>query len=179
MTLEKPKVLIPEEAIRRRVGRLGRRISKDYAKVENLHLVGVLRGSFIFLADLSRVLTIPSSVDFLAMASYETYVSPKGPVRLITDLRTDIAGKHVLVVEDIVDTGDTLGYLMSLLASRGPASLKCCALLSKPASRKKDVEIDYLGFEIPDVWVVGYGLDDKERHRALPYIGILSDEPAL
>lgn len=172
MKREVPKVLITEEEIRRRVGRLGRRISKEYAQVENLHLVGVLRGSFIFLADLSRALTIPRSVDFLVMASYETIVAPKGPACLITDLRTDIAGKHVLVVEDIVDTGDTLGHLMSVLASRGPASLKCCALLSKPACRKTDVRIDYLGFEIPDVWVVGYGLDDKERYRALPYIGI-------
>jgi hypoxanthine phosphoribosyltransferase len=134
----------------------------------------VLRGSFIFLADLSRTLTIPSSVDFLAMASYEMSVAPKGPVRLIMDLRTDIAGKNVLVVEDIVDTGDTLEYLMSLLASRGPASLKCCALLSKPACRKTEARIDYLGFEIPDVWVVGYGMDDRERHRGLPYIGVRS-----
>jgi hypoxanthine phosphoribosyltransferase len=165
------KVLISEEAIRRRVGRLGRRISKDYAQVENLHLVGVLRGSFIFLADLSRALTIPRSVDFLAMASYETADGPKGPPRLVTDLRTDIAGAHVLVVEDIVDTGDTLDCLMSLLASRGPASLKSCALLSKSACRKTDARIDYLGFEIPDVWVVGYGMDDGERYRALPYIG--------
>ncbi len=174
-----PKVFIPEEEIRRRVRRLGRRISKDYALVENLHLVGVLRGSFIFLADLSRALTIPRSADFLAVASYDSAVVPKGPVRLITDLRIDIAGKHVLVVEDIVDTGDTLDFLMSLLASRGPASLSCCALLSKPACRKTEVQIDYLGFEIPDVWVVGYGLDDEERYRALPYIGIRSDEPAV
>ena len=174
MNLEEPKVLITEESIRRRIGELGRRISKEYAQVENLHTVGVLRGSFIFLADLSRALTIPVSVDFLAVASYETTVAPKGPVRLITDLRTDIAGKHVLVVEDIVDTGDTLDYLMSLLALRAPASLKCCALLSKPARRKAEVRIDYLGFEIPDVWVVGYGLDDRERYRTLPYIGIPS-----
>jgi hypoxanthine phosphoribosyltransferase len=172
VTREEPKVLITEEAIRRRVGRLGRRISRDYAQVENLHLIGVLRGGFIFLADLSRALTIPRSVDFLAMASYETGAAPKGAARLITDLRTDIRGRHVLVVEDIVDTGDTLDCLMSLLASRGPASLKCCALLSKPACRKAEARIDYLGFEIPDVWVVGYGLDDRERYRALPYIGI-------
>ena len=174
MTREEPKVFITEEAIRRRVAELGRRISGEYARVENLHLVGVLRGSFIFLADLSRALTIPRSVDFLAVAAYEGAGTRKGPVRLITDLRTDIAGKHVLVVEDIVDTGDTLDYLMSLLALRAPASLKCCALLSKPACRKKEVRIDYLGFEIPDVWVVGYGLDDRGRDRALPYIGVRS-----
>jgi len=175
---EAPKVLIAEEAIRRRVGEMGRRISEDYARAESVHLVGVLRGSFIFLADLARSLTIPGSVDFLAVASYESAVAPKGPVRLITDLRTDIAGRHVLVVEDIVDTGETLAFLMSLLALRGPASLKCCALLGKPASRKTDVRIDYLGFEIPDVWVVGYGLDDAERFRALPYIGVRSRQPA-
>ena len=172
MIREEPKVFITGEAIRRRVGELGRRISEEYAQVENLHLVAVLRGSFIFFADLCRALTIPGSVDFLAVASYETAGKPKGPVRLITDLRIDIAGKHVLIVEDIVDTGETLGYLMSLLALRAPASLKCCALLSKPACRKTEVRIDFLGFEIPDVWVVGYGLDDRERHRTLPYIGI-------
>jgi hypoxanthine phosphoribosyltransferase len=174
-----PKIFITEEAIRRRVGELGRRISEEYAQADNLHMVGVLRGSFIFLADLSRALTIPRSVDFLAVASYGTTVAPKGSVRLITDLRTDIAGKHVLVVEDIVDTGDTLDYLMRLLALRGPASLKSCALLSKPACRKTDVRVDYLGFEIPDVWVVGYGLDDGERYRALPYIGIRSGKRAV
>ena len=180
MTLRgSPEVFITEEAIRRRVGELGRRISEDYVQAENLHMVGVLRGSFIFLADLSRALSIPRSVDFLAVASYETTVAPKGPVRHITDLRTDIAGKHVLVVEDIVDTGETLDYLMQRLALRRPASLKCCALLSKPACRKTEVRIDYLGFEIPDVWVVGYGLDDRERFRALPYIGIRSDKRAV
>ena len=178
MNREGPKVYITEEAIRRRVQELGLRISHDYAKVEILHLVGVLRGSFIFLADLSRALTIPISVDFLALSSYGTTAEYKGPVRLITDLRADIAGKDVLIIEDIVDTGDTLDFLMSLLALRGPASLKCCALLSKPACRKTAVRIDYLGFEIPDVWAVGYGLDDKELFRALPYIGIRSDEPA-
>jgi len=169
-----PAVLIAVEAIRRRVAELGRRISEEYAQVGNVHLVGVLRGGFIFLADLSRALTIPRSVDFITVASYGTPGAPAGPLRLVTDLRTDIAGKHVLIVEDIVDTGSTLAYLISLLAPRGPASLKCCALLSKPACRKKEVRIDYLGFEIPDAWVVGYGLDDQERFRALPYIGIRS-----
>lgn len=176
MNQEVPEILIAEDAIRRRVVELGRRISEDYAGVENLLLVGVLRGSFIFLADIARALTINGSVDFLAVASYETAVASKGPVRLITDLRGDIAGKHVLIVEDIVDTGDTLAYLMPLLALREPASLKCCALLSKPACRKTEVRIDYLGFEIPDVWVVGYGLDDRECHRFLPYIGVRSDD---
>jgi hypoxanthine phosphoribosyltransferase len=172
VTPEEPRTLFSEEEIRRRVKELGRRISEDYSGMDTLHLVGVLRGSFIFLADLSRALTVPRTVDFLSVASYGTADDSKGPVRLITDLRTDIAGKHVLIVEDIVDTGDTLDYLMAMLELRAPASLKCCTLLSKPACRKKDVRVDYIGFEVPDVWVVGYGLDDRERHRALPYIGI-------
>ena len=172
MKPEEPKVLITEEAIRRRVADLGHRISGDYAHVENLLLVGVLRGCFIFLADLSRVLTITRSVDFIAVASYDTSDVSTGSVRLIMELRTDIAGKHVMIVEDIVDTGHTLSYLMSLLIPRHPASLKCCALLCKPTRLKTDVRIDYLGFEIPDAWVVGYGLDYQDRYRALPYIGI-------
>jgi hypoxanthine phosphoribosyltransferase len=177
VTREEPKVFIAEDAIRRRVGELGRRISEDYILADNLHLVGVLRGSFVFLADLARTLTVPCSVDFLSVASYETSTAPKRPVRLLTDLRSDIAGKHVLVVEDIVDTGETLDCLMPLLAARGPASLKCCALLSKQARRTREVRVDYLGFEIPDEWVVGYGLDDRERHRALPYIGVRASGP--
>lgn len=170
---EEPAVLLSEGAIRRRVVELGRRISGDYNHVDNLHMVGVFRGSFIFLADLSRVLTIPRSIDFIAVASYEAGGASPGPPRLAMDLRTDIAGKHVLIVEDIVDTGGTLDWLFSLLGSRGPASLRSCALLSKPARRKTEVRIDYLGFEIPDRWVVGYGLDHRDRHRALPYVGIL------
>lgn len=172
MKPEEPKVLITEEAIRRRVADLGHRISGDYAEAANLLLVGVLRGCFIFLADLSRVLTIPRSVDFIAMSHCDTDDVSTGDVRLNMDLRTDIAGKHVLIVEDIVDTGHTLSYLMSLLVTRRPASLKCCALLCKPACLKTDVRIDYLGFEIPDEWVVGYGLDYRDRYRTLPYIGI-------
>lgn len=172
MRTEAPKVLITEEAIRRRVADLGRRISGDYGQEENLLLVGVLRGCFIFLADLSRVLTIPRSVDFIAVSHYGTNDVSTGSVRLSMDLRTDIAGKHVLIVEDIVDTGHTLSYLMSLLIPRHPASLKCCALVCKPTCLKTDVKIDYLGFEIPDVWVVGYGLDYRDRYRTLPYIGI-------
>ena len=134
----------------------------------------MLRGCFIFLADLSRVLTIPRSVDFIAVSHYDTNDVSTGSVRLNMDLRTDIAGKHVLIVEDIVDTGYTLSYLMSLLIPRRPASLKCCALVCKPTCLKTDVRIDYLGFEIPDVWVVGYGLDYRDRYRTLPYIGIFT-----
>jgi len=130
----------------------------------------VLKGAFIFLADLSRALTIPRRVDFMALSTYGDGTTT-GAVRLIMDLRTDIRGRHVLVVEDIVDTGHTLAYLLKNLAAREPASLKCCALLRKLDRKKVDVVIDYLGFDIPDAWVVGYGLDCGDQHRTLPYIG--------
>jgi hypoxanthine phosphoribosyltransferase len=168
-----PAVLFSEPTIRKRVEELASRISEDYAGVDELLLVGVLRGCFIFLADLSRLLTIPRRIDFIAVASYGIDAETTGTVRLLMDLRTDIAGKHVLIVEDIVDTGRTLEFLLSTLRPRGPASLKTCSLLRKPARLQKAVEIDYLGFDIPDAWVVGYGLDYEDRYRTLPYIGIV------
>ena len=171
MTAEKIHVLFTEETIRQRVGELARRISSDYSRVDDLLLVGILRGSYIFLGDLSRRLTIPRSIDFIALAAYGQTTTPTGSVRLIMDLRTDIGGKHVLIVDDIVDTGYTLDFLLSLLRPRNPASLKTCFLLRKPARLKNGRQIDYLGFDIPDVWVVGYGLDYLDRYRALPYIG--------
>jgi hypoxanthine phosphoribosyltransferase len=171
MTPDEPAVLLTEEAIRRRVEEMARRISSEYAGVEDLLLVGILRGCFIFLADLSRLLTVPRSVDFIAVSSYDKSTTSTGAVRLIMDLRTEIAGKHVLIVDDIVDTGYTLQYLIDALKPRKPASLKTCVLLRKPAQFRMDWEIDYLGFDIPDVWVVGYGLDYADRYRTLPYIG--------
>ncbi|HZW36549.1 MAG: hypoxanthine phosphoribosyltransferase [Deltaproteobacteria bacterium] len=171
MTADEPAVLVTEEAIRRRVAEMARRISSDYAGVEELLLVGILRGCFIFLADLSRLLTVPRSVDFIAVSSYGKSATSTGAVRLIMDLRTEIAGKHVLIVDDIVDTGYTLQYLFNALKPRMPASLKTCVLLRKPDLFKMDWKIDYLGFDIPDVWVVGYGLDYADRYRTLPYIG--------
>lgn len=168
---EEPSVLIPEKEIRRRVGELARQISLEYEGVEELLLVGILRGCFIFLGDLSRLLTVPRCVDFMALAAYGPDAAPSGAVRLIMDLRTDIAGKHVLIVEDIVDSGNTLDYLMNTLLPRNPASLKTCVLLRKRERLEKEVMIDYLGFDIPDLWVVGYGLDYEDRYRALPYIG--------
>ncbi len=173
MPATQPAVLVPEERIQARVSELARRISEDYAGAEELVMVGVLRGCYIFLADLSRRLTIPRRIDFIALASYGSTATVPGAVRLIMDLRTDIAGKHVLIVEDIVDTGNTLRYLVDALRPRGPASLKTCALLRKPDRIRTDVRIDYLGFDIPDVWVVGYGLDYADRNRALPYIGVV------
>ncbi|MCJ7725569.1 MAG: hypoxanthine phosphoribosyltransferase [Acidimicrobiia bacterium] len=145
------------------------RLDEDYAAFGELVLVGVLKGSFIFLADLARRLTIPHRVEFIAVSSYGDRESDEaGEVRLIMDVRHAIVDKHVLVVEDIVDTGHTLSYLMRLLQARGPASLRACTLLHKPDRSEVEVQVDYVGFEIPDTWVVGYGLDFAERHRTLP-----------
>ena len=173
MSNKQPKLLISEEKIQAKVDELACRISADYRAVDDLIMVGVLKGSFIFLADLSRRLSIPRSVDFLALSTYGNNTTTKGEVRMILDLRRNIVGKHVLVVEDIIDTGYTLAYLMETLAARKPASLKTCALVHKPESCKVAVQIDYQGFEIPDVWVVGYGLDWAEKFRTLPYIGVV------
>lgn len=177
MSDAQPKVLITEQAIAEKVSRLGAQISQDYSGRGDLMLIGVLKGSFIFLADLSRRLTIPHTVDFIALSSYGAATRSSGEVRLMMDLRTSIAGKHILIVEDIVDTGHTLEYLERLLGARGPASLKACALVRKPDRREVDVELTYVGFDIPDKWVVGYGLDYADRFRTLPYIGYV-EEPA-
>ena len=168
-----PEVLISEEEIQTKVAELARRISADYRDVDDLILVGVLKGSFIFLADLARRLTIPRSVDFMALTTYGDGTTTDGAVRLLLDLRRNIAGKHVLIVEDIVDTGYTLAYLVRALAARGPASLKTCVMVHKPDRREVYAQIDYLGFEIPDEWVVGCGLDWAEKFRTLPYIGVV------
>jgi len=172
MKRDAPQELISEAAIAKRVAELAQEISTDYAGVDELFLVGVLRGSFIFLADLSRALSIPRRVDFIALSTYGSTTETSGAVRLVMDLRVDIAGRHVVIVEDIVDTGHTLRYLMDTLSARGPASIRTCALVRKPSSQV-DVQVDYLGFEIPDVWAVGYGLDYKDKFRTLPYIGTI------
>lgn len=177
MTNGEPEVLITEEDIRRRVDGFAERISRDYAGKGELVLIGVLKGAFMLLADLSRRLTIPHRVEFIAVSSYGKSSVSTGAVRLIMDLRGDIENKHVLIVEDIVDTGHTLHYLMSLLKTRRPASLRTCALVRKDDRAEVQVDVDYLGFEIPDTWVVGYGLDYAEKYRTLPYIGILKPEP--
>ena len=177
MTDRRPRVLISEEDIAKRVAELAAQISRDYAAVSDLVLVGVLKGAFIFLADLARRLTIPRTVEFIALSSYGAEAQASGEVRLVMDLRSSIAGKHVLVVEDIVDTGQTLAYLMRLLAARGPASLEACAMVRKPNRIQVAVKLAYLGFDIPDRWVVGYGLDQGERNRTLPYIGWVESGP--
>jgi hypoxanthine phosphoribosyltransferase len=171
-----PEVLISEAAIRRRVDELAAQISADYADKGPLVLVGVLKGSFIFLSDLSRRLSIPRTIEFIAVSSYEAGSVQSGAVRLVMDVRGNIEDKHVLIVEDIVDTGHTLHYLIGMLASHRPASVRTCALLHKAERAEVDVDIDYTGFTIADEWVVGYGLDYAEQNRTLPYIGVVHPE---
>ncbi|MCS6843248.1 MAG: hypoxanthine phosphoribosyltransferase [Caldilineales bacterium] len=166
------RVLIDEATLRARVAELAAQIDRDYAGVDRLLLIGVLKGAFIFLADLARQLHVPHAVDFMAVSSYGM-AAVSGAVRIVLDLREPIEGKHVMLVEDIVDSGKTLAYLHHVLASRGPASLRTCTLLRKERPEALSVPIDYLGFTIPDVWVVGYGLDYADTHRTLPYIGVL------
>jgi hypoxanthine phosphoribosyltransferase len=169
-------ILISEAEIQRRVRALAAEISTDYAGKGELILVGVLKGAFIFLADLSRRLTIPRSIEFMSVSSYENGNQESSAVRLLMDLRKNIEGKHVLVVEDIVDTGRTLNFLGELLSARKPASVKTCALVRKPDRTRVETKIDYLGFEIPDAWVVGYGLDFDEENRTLPYIAAINPD---
>ena len=168
-----PKTLISEQDIGTRVDELAAQISSDYADKGELVLIGVLKGAFIFLADLSRRLTIPRLIEFIAISSYQHGSEPSGAVRLVMDVRASIAGRHVLIVEDIVDAGHTLHYLIDMLKSRGPASVRTCTLLHKVHKTEVDVEVDYLGFTIGDAWVVGYGLDFAEQDRTLPYIGVI------
>lgn len=167
------RVLIDAATIERRVHEMAKLVSADCPEAEQLIVVGVLKGAFIFLADLCRRLTVRHRVDFISLSSYANSATASGVVRMVMDLKTNIAGRHVLIVEDIVDSGCTLDYLMRNLATRNPASLRSCVLLSKPERREVEVAIDYLGFEIPDVWVVGYGLDYADTYRTLPFIAEL------
>ncbi|MDJ0954069.1 MAG: hypoxanthine phosphoribosyltransferase [Acidimicrobiia bacterium] len=172
--MDQPPPLLSAEQISNRVDELAAEIDEAYADTEMLVLIGVLKGSFIFLSDLARRLHVPHRVEFIAVSSYGAKESEHAdPVRLIMDVRHGIDGHDVLLVEDIVDTGHTLAYLKRLFAAHEPKTLGTCALLHKPDRTEQEVEVDYLGFTIPDVWVVGYGLDYAERHRTLPYIGEL------
>src|SRR3982751_2221581 len=168
-------VLIEEETLQARIRDLGREISADYTGRELL-LVGVLKGAVFFMADLMRALTVPCEIDFMAISSYGASTDSSGVVRILKDLDINIEGRDVLVVEDIIDSGLTLSYLMRNLESREPASLEVCALLTKPERREIDVPVRYTGFEIPNRFVIGYGLDFAERYRNLPYVAVLSDE---
>lgn len=166
------ETLISEEKIRHRVAELATQIDRDYTEKSPI-LIGILKGSFIFLADLVRKLTIQHQVDFLTVASYDGGVSSSGVVRMISDLSVNIEGRHVLIVEDIIDTGITTDYILKNLRTRNPASLEFVVLLDKKVSRKVEVPVKYAGFEIPDQFVVGYGLDYNQFHRNLPYIARL------
>jgi hypoxanthine phosphoribosyltransferase len=169
------EVLIDAETLRGRVAELGAEISADYAG-RDLLLIGVLKGAVFFMADLMRRLTIPCEVDFMAISSYGASTDSSGVVRILKDLDINIEGRHVLVVEDIIDSGLTLSYLMRNLESREPATLEVCALMTKPERREIDIPVRYVGFEIPNRFVIGYGLDFAERYRNLPYVAVLSDD---
>jgi hypoxanthine phosphoribosyltransferase len=169
------EVLIDAATLKERVGELGAEVSADY-QGRDLLLIGVLKGAVFFMADLMRRLTIPCEVDFMAISSYGASTDSSGVVRILKDLDINIEGRHVLVVEDIIDSGLTLSYLMRNLESREPATLEVCALLTKPERREIDVDVRYVGFEIPNRFVIGYGLDFGERYRNLPYVAVLSED---
>jgi hypoxanthine phosphoribosyltransferase len=169
------EVLIDADALRTRIAELGEEISVYY-EGRDLLLIGVLKGAVFFMADLMRHLTVPCEVDFMAISSYGAQTDSSGVVRILKDLDINIEGRNVLVVEDIIDSGLTLSYLIRNLESREPASLEVCALLTKPARREIEVPVRWIGFEIPNRFVIGYGLDFAERYRNLPYVGVLSEE---
>jgi len=168
------EVLVQSDELSHRVRQLGEEISRDYAGRE-LILIGVLKGAVFFLSDLMRHLEVPCEVDFMAVASYGSSTDSSGVVRILKDLDAPIEGRDVLIVEDIVDSGLTLSYLLRTLKARGPASLEVCALLTKPERRKVDLPIKYEGFEIPNRFAIGYGLDYAERYRNLPYVAVLEE----
>lgn len=169
------EVLFSEEELAKRVEEIAKEIEKDYQGKE-IMLISVLRGSFVFMADLCRRIDLPCVIDFMSVSSYGKGTSSSGQVQITKDLSSDISGKHIIVVEDILDSGNTLSYLLKLLEQRNPASIRLCTLLDKPDRRVKHVEVHYSGFTIPDAFVVGYGLDYAEEYRNLPYIGILKPE---
>jgi hypoxanthine phosphoribosyltransferase len=170
------EIFIPEERVRARVRELGEEITRDL-QGQPLTLVGVLKGSFVFLADLCRAVDLPVEVDFVGASSYEDSTTTTGEVRITRDLQRPVEGRHVMLVEDILDTGLTMRRLLDVLASHRPASLKVCVLLEKPARARVRIPLDYRGFVIGDEFVVGYGLDHAERYRNLPYIGVLRGAP--
>lgn len=169
---ERIKVLLSEEEVDRRIGEIGRQISRDYAG-KSIHLVCVLKGGSFFMCELAKRITVPVSLDFMSVSSYGNDTKSSGVVKIVKDLDESLQGKDVLVVEDIVDSGRTLSYLLEMLQDRGPASLRLCTLLDKPDRRVVDVKVDYTGFQIPDEFVVGYGLDYNQKYRNLPYIGVV------
>lgn len=169
---ETVRVMIEETAVDKRIRELGEQISEDY-KGKQIHLISILKGGVFFTCELAKRITVPVSIDFMSVSSYGDGTSSSGIVKIAKDLDESLEGKEVLVVEDIIDSGRTLYYLMDILEKRGPKSMKLCTLLDKPDRRVKDVKVDYVGFEIPDEFVVGYGLDYAQKYRNLPYVGIV------
>ena len=166
------KVLVPEEEVDKRIEERGRKISEDYAG-RQVHLICVLKGGVFFMCELAKRISVPVSMDFMSVGSYGDGTASSGVVKIAKDLDETLEGKDVLVVEDIIDSGRTLSYLLEVFKNRGPKSLKLCTLLDKPERRVKDVKVDYVGFNIPDEFVVGYGLDYAQKYRNLPYIGVV------
>ncbi len=168
-------IFLDKEVIANRVRELGAEISKDFAG-EEVMLVGILKGASIFLSDLVREISLPAYIDYMVVSSYGNSAETSGVVRIIKDLEDDIDGKNIIIVEDIIDTGLTLEYLRKNLLSRNPKSLKICTLLDKPARREREIKVDYKGFEVPDEFIIGYGIDYAEKYRNLPFIGLLKRE---
>ena len=165
-------VLVSEQQLKDKVAQLGAQISQDYAG-KDLVLVSILKGAVVFMADLMRAVTIPCSIDFMVVSSYGAGTTTTGLVKIIKDLDSDLSGKDVLIVEDILDTGVTLSNLVPMLKMRDPNSVRICAIMDKPSRRRADIQADYIGFQVPDEFVVGYGLDYDEKYRNLPYVGVL------
>jgi hypoxanthine phosphoribosyltransferase len=172
------ETLLTSEQLQERIREMGAQIERDYPSGEGIHLVGVLKGGFMFMADLVRAMSARVTLDFIAVSSYAKSTKSSGEVRMLKDLDTSLEGRHVIIVEDIVDTGLTLTYLQDILRARAPRSLKTACLLSKPSRRKVNVAVDYIGFTIEDRFVVGYGLDYAEKYRNLPHIAVLDEGSA-
>lgn len=172
MMSEKIKVMLSEEEVNERIAVLGKQISEDYAG-KQVHIIGILKGSVFFMCELAKRITVPVSMDFMSVSSYGDATVSSGVIRIAKDLDETLEGKDVLVIEDIIDSGRTLSYLLEVLAKRKPNSMKLCTLLDKPDRRVIDVDVDYVGFEIPDEFVVGYGLDYAQKYRNLPFIGVV------
>lgn len=172
---ELQEVLFTEDALAERIAQMGADITRDYAGKEPV-LVSVLRGSFIFMADLTRRIDLPCTVDFMSVSSYGAGTTSSGQVKILKDLSDPIEGKDLILVEDILDSGNTLYYLREVLSTRKPNSVKICTLFDKPERRVKDIQADYVGFQVPDAFIVGYGLDYAEKYRNLPFIGVLKPE---
>ncbi len=169
------RVLLSEEEVDKRIAELGAQISRDY-EGKHLHLICVLKGGVFFMCELAKKITVPLTMDFMSVSSYGNATKTSGAVRLVKDLDEPLEDREVLIVEDIIDSGNTLHYLMEILAKRKPASLKLCTLLDKPDRRTTEVHVDYTGFNIPDEFVVGYGLDYAQLYRNLPFIGVVEQE---